>query len=135
MKKLFCIAAFILFAVIIVLEALPYGAVLNFATAPDAGGTAVRETFSYFSLTPFGYANFGPLLTAVLSAALPVLFVIWLCTRKKGLITAAFICSVAALIWSLTPLLYGISYFSVIGAVISVLLAASAVIMWRLRKA
>lgn len=53
----------ILPVVAIVLEALPYGAVLNFA---DESQT-YRETFSYFSLTPYGYANFGPLIAAVLT--------------------------------------------------------------------
>lgn len=44
---------------IIVLEILPFGAVCNFAKAPEAGGGVYRKTFSYFDLTPFGYANFG----------------------------------------------------------------------------
>ena len=48
----------------IVLEALPYGAVCNFATPEKT----IRQTFSYFSLTPFGYANFGPFITACLTA-------------------------------------------------------------------
>ena len=45
-------------ALTIVLEALPLGAVCTFAPSPTE---RVRETFSYFSLIPFGYANFAPL--------------------------------------------------------------------------
>ena len=60
----------LLSVVIILLEILPFGAVLNFAT--DSGET-IRETFSYFSLVPFGYANFGPFLTSLLSSALLLL--------------------------------------------------------------
>ncbi len=39
-------------ALTIVLEALPLGAVCTFAPSPTE---RVRETFSYFSLIPFGY--------------------------------------------------------------------------------
>jgi len=55
MKKV-CLA--VLPALTIVLELLPFGAVCIFATSPTE---RVKETFSYFSLTPFGYANFAPL--------------------------------------------------------------------------
>ena len=60
MKKV-CLA--VLPALTIVLELLPFGAVCIFATSPTE---RVKETFSYFSLTPFGYANFAPLITATL---------------------------------------------------------------------
>ena len=49
MKKV-CLA--VLPALTIVLELLPLGAVCIFATSPTE---RVKETFSYFSLTPFGY--------------------------------------------------------------------------------
>ena len=61
MKKV-CLA--VLPALTIVLELLPFGAVCIFATSPTE---RVKETFSYFSLTPFGYANFAPLITAILT--------------------------------------------------------------------
>lgn len=49
MKKRFLYLIFP--AVALILEILPFGAVCNFAN-PD--GEPWRETFSYFSLTPFG---------------------------------------------------------------------------------
>ena len=61
MKKV-CLA--VLPALTIVLELLPLGAVCIFATSPTE---RVKETFSYYSLTPFGYANFAPLITAILT--------------------------------------------------------------------
>ena len=61
MKKV-CLA--VLPALTIALELLPFGAVCIFATSPTE---RVKETFSYFSLTPFGYANFAPLITAILT--------------------------------------------------------------------
>ena len=54
-------------ALTIVLEALPMGAVCTFAISPTE---RVRETFSYFSLIPFGYANFAPLITAILTVVI-----------------------------------------------------------------
>ncbi len=67
MKKV-CLA--VLPALTIVLELLPFGAVCIFATSPTE---RVKETFSYFSLTPFGYANFAPLITATLTVAFTTL--------------------------------------------------------------
>lgn len=57
-------------ALTIVLEALPLGAVCTFAPSPTE---RVRETFSYFSLIPFGYANFAPLITAILTVVILLL--------------------------------------------------------------
>ena len=64
---------------ILVLEVLPYGAVLHFAN-PE--GEPFRETFSYFDLTPYGYANFGPFITAILMCVLLILSVIKLFVDK-----------------------------------------------------
>jgi hypothetical protein len=50
----------------VILELLPYGVVLRFGQ-PD--GEPIRQTFSYFSLIPYGYAAFSPLITAVMSMA------------------------------------------------------------------
>ena len=58
MKK---ISLVVLPAITIALEILPLGAVCIFAPSPTE---RVKETFSYFSPIPFGYANFAPLITA-----------------------------------------------------------------------
>lgn len=57
LSLLFLVSAFIL-------ELLPYGTVLPFAVT-------LRRAFSYFGLTPFGYADFPPFLTALLTMLLP----------------------------------------------------------------
>ena len=82
MKKV-CLA--VLPALTIVLELLPLGAVCIFATSPTE---RVKETFSYFSLTPFGYANFAPLITATLTVAI---FLLSLFSLKKGVLKALFV--------------------------------------------
>ena len=105
----------------VILELLPYGAVLNFAN-PE--GEPWRKTFSYFSLTPFGYANFGPFITALLTCVLLILSVITIFKYRKGLNTAIMNISGIAALVSLSPLLYGISYISAVGVAISVILIA-----------
>lgn len=58
----------------IVLMLLPYGAVLEFGFMGESGQVEyARHTYSYFSLTPFEYADFGPLLSPVLTCVLAVL--------------------------------------------------------------
>ncbi len=118
--------------VLILLELLPFSAVLNFAN-PE--GEPFRETFSYFSLVPFGYANFGPLITAVLSCVLLVLCVVFCFLNKKGILKAIAVLSAIALAASLSPFLFGIQYVTVCGIAISVgLLALLSLSVLKLRK-
>ncbi len=103
---------------ILVLEVLPYGVALNFAT-PDE---KIRETFSYFSLTPFGYANFFPLLTGLLTIFITLLSLIDLLKKvsrpwlKKTILIGISI----ALILSVLPgLVFGSEYMTPVSFVIS----------------
>ena len=104
----------------IVLEILPYGAVCNFWN-PE--GAPFRETFSYFSLTPYGYANFPPLITAILTCILLLIVLISIIFKKDLGKKTAILAGVTSLI-SLCPMLYGINYYSIVGAMISVCLIA-----------
>ena len=106
--------------VALILELLPYGAVLNFAN-PD--GEPWRNTYSYFSMMPFGYANIGPFITAILTCVLLVLVAIYLFKPRKGLNTAILNVSGFATAASLMPLMFGFDYITVIGVIITVLLA------------
>ncbi len=116
---------FILNVLTFILELLPWGAVLNFASPNEA---PIRKTFSYFDLTPFGYANFGPFITAILTCALLVLLVI-LCFKERAvLIKAGVALSLIALVSSLSPLLYGINYFSAVGAAISLCISGQLIL-------
>ena len=107
--------------VVIALELQPTGAVLRFG---NPGGEPFRETFSYFSLVPFGYANFAPLLTAVTSVILTVILVLELLFDRRGLRRTALVLSFVSLLLSLGPILYGFSNYSVVGAGISLFLGA-----------
>ncbi|MBQ9760915.1 MAG: hypothetical protein IJW16_06160 [Clostridia bacterium] len=103
----------------IVLELLPFGAVCLFAN-PE--GPPLRETYSYFDLTPFGYANFAPFCTALLTCVVTVLAIMDLVFGKKGARTAMPMISLWAALVSLAPLLLGGGYFTPLAAVISVTL-------------
>ena len=122
MKKKFIILCTTLIA--LVLEILPYGAVCNFAN-PE--GESWRRTYSYFDLTPFGYANFAPFIVALLTCVLIILIVVSLVSKKEMKAPILAVSAIATVL-SLAPLLYGIRFFSVVGALISVALAITAVI-------
>ena len=122
MKKKMITLALLLSA--LVLEILPYGAVLNFAN-PE--GESWRKTYSYFSLTPYGYANFGPLITAILTCVLLVILVLSLLLKKNWSKSISIISAIATLT-SLAPLMFGFSNFSLVGAMISICILVTFVI-------
>lgn len=113
----------------LILEILPYGAVCNFmrppsSVNPDAPVGHFRELYSYFDLMPFGYANFAPLITAIITCIVLLLIVVYCLTgNQKWAITAKNILYVCAA-FSLGPLVLGISFFSVVGAMITISLIA-----------
>ena len=111
------------------LEALPWGAVLNFAVAPESGGGVDRQTFSYFSLMPVGYANVGPFFAAVTTVLLAVLVLISCFGEKRGkLCGSIYGISAVAAVFSLGPLIFGVDYYSLTGLFITLLLVSSAVV-------
>ena len=110
----------------LILEVLPYGAVCIFASSPT---DRIRETFSYFDLTPFGYANFAPFLTALITCLIFILLLIyWLKGNVVFAIKAKNILYVAT-VMSLGPLVFGLSYFSVVGALITICLIAELLLL------
>lgn len=106
----------------LILELLPNGVVLRFAN-PE-GDPWVR-TYSHFDLTPFGFANFGPLIAAVLTCILLLLVVIYLFKPRKGLNTAIINVAGFATAASLMPLMFGFDNITVIGVIITALLAGT----------
>jgi len=108
-----------LLAAAIVLELLPYGAVLIFGN-PD--GTSNRVTFSYFDLRPYGYANFAPLITAILTSALFIMFLVYMFSNNAELYKKIKGVSIVAVIVSFMPLFHGIKSYTVTGFLISIVL-------------
>ncbi len=109
-----------------VLELLPWGAVLRFGQ-PEGG--VLRKTYSYFSLVPFGYANFYPFLTAILTCLLLANFALFFIRRNEKNLRSAFYLSVAGAMVSLLPLMYGIGNFSFVGLGITLSLGVSALLL------
>lgn len=112
----------------LILEMLPYGVVLIFASGPNE---RVTETFSYFSMTPFGYANFFPLPTGILTIAVIALCMISLLKKLRAtrLKNAAFMCSIIAIVLSIMPLLlFGKEYMTAVSYIISALILISIVL-------
>ena len=122
MKKKIIVLCILLCA--LVLEILPYGAVCNFAN-PE--GEPWRKTYSYFSMIPYGYGDFGPLITAILTCVLLVILVLSLLLKKNWSRSISIISAIATLT-SLAPLMFGISNFSLVGAMISACIIATFVI-------
>lgn len=111
--------------VALVLELIPYGAVLIFASGPEK---MIRETYSYFSLIPFGYANFFPLSTALMTLLISIVLLIKLVRGRLSLQiqNAAFIMTVLAILCSIAPaFLFGIGYVTPVGVAISLCLLLS----------
>lgn len=119
------IISLIVLAATLFLQMLPYGVVLIFSSGPNE---IIKQKFSYFSLTPFGYANIFPLLTAILTVVVTILSAIAILKRMNvtKLQNTAFICTVIALIFSIFPILmFGTGYLSMVGIFITILLLAS----------
>ncbi len=123
MKKVLALSAALL---ALALEIMPYGAVCNFATPP--GEPPLRLTYSYFSLIPFGYANFAPFIVAILTCALTVLLFVYFFIGPRVRIPVLIVSAVAALL-SLAPLLLGVSYYSLVGLMITICLIIATVLV------
>lgn len=109
----------ILALVVLILELLPGGVVLRFAN-PE--GEPWVKTYSYFNMTPFGYANFGPFITAVMTCVLIVLIIIAWFKYSRGLNVAIKSVTAFATVTSLMPIMFGVEYLTGIGVAISILL-------------
>ena len=107
--------------VTLILEILPYGAVCNFAN-PE--GEPLRKTFSYFDLTPFGYANVAPFLTAIATCLILGALLLYLFIGKTKALTLATVLLCVGVLLSLCPLCFGFRFFSVVGGLITASLLA-----------
>lgn len=102
-NRAYHLSALALQGIALILEILPIGTVMVFATSPTK---QTIEVYSYFSLLPVGYANFTPLLTGILTILIILLGVIALFKfdNAASLRKAMFVCSVISLLLSIVPL-------------------------------
>ena len=113
----------------LILEILPFGAVCIFSTSPTE---RIKETFSYFDLTPFGYANFAPFITATITCIVFLLLLIYYFTGKEKFVQIAKNILCAGVVVSFGPLLFGMDFFSILGLLISLSLIGEFLLLcWR----
>ena len=116
----------------LLLEILPFGAVLNFMRPSTTEGTPAsqfKELYSYFNLTPFGYANFAPLLTAIVTCFIILLLLIFCFTDNSVVLKVIKTTLFIGTVLSLCPLLLGIDFFSLTGALITLTLLAEFILI------
>lgn len=109
-----------------ILELLPGGSILLFG-GPDESGAIVTKKVpaAYISKLSLGYANVGPVLTAVLTVVLLLLLVVFCITRRSGMLKGLLCLTAVAVPVSLLPLFMdGLDRFTVIGFLIPLTLAA-----------
>ncbi|MBP3570655.1 MAG: hypothetical protein J6M42_01720 [Clostridia bacterium] len=112
---------------ILILEIIPYGAILEFAhMSPDLTLSYYEQHFSYFDPMVYGHGHFGPLITAVLTCMLAVITVITVFFENRAVRIALRVVSVLTLLFSLTPMLTGC--YSPVGMAISALLVVTCII-------
>ena len=104
----------------LILELLPNGVTMRFG-APPGEPPLITKT-SYFDLLPMGYANFGPLVTAILTIVLLITLLLCMVKSYTKLWNTGKIISLIAAIISLIPILF--SSYTIIGGAISVCLFA-----------
>ncbi|MBR6521036.1 MAG: hypothetical protein IKT47_00035 [Oscillospiraceae bacterium] len=130
MKKRFLYL--ILPIITLILEILPYGAVLNFARpATDGSIGHFRELYSYFDLMPFGYANFAPFIAAIISCLVFLLVAIYCVKGNIRVAAKARNILYVAAVMSLGPLVLGVRYFSVVGGFITLTLIVELLLLHR----
>lgn len=114
----------------LILEIIPYGAVCVFARPANDGTIGrFRKLYSYFDLLPFGYANFAPFITAILTCIIILIVTLYCITGKQKIAVAAKNILLATSAISLGPLVFGISYFSFVGALITASLIAELLLL------
>lgn len=121
----------------LILEILPYGAVCNFKRPSATEGVPpgrFRELYSYFDLTPFGYANFAPLFTGIITCIILLLLVIYCITGKTGLAIKAKNILYVCVVFSLGPVVLGFHFLSVVGILITLCLIGEILLLRNLPK-
>ncbi len=120
--KILGIARLVCCVAAVVIQILPLGAVLRFGiTAQDGTVSFSFENYSYFDITPFGYAMFNYMICAVFTAIASLLSIVRTVTRSRRQ-TPVTVLSAIALAMSLIPYIFGA--YNIFTIIVSVLLAA-----------
>lgn len=122
----------ILPVITLILELLPYGVTLNFGHQLEDGTIGYTyRSYSYFSLIPFGYANFAPLFTAITTCIILAVLLLFCITGRETLAVTARNLLCVGVVFSLGQLVFGLRFYSVVGALISLTMAAELFLLFR----
>ena len=120
--KILGIARLVCCVAAVVIQILPLGAVLRFGiTAQDGTVSFSFENYSYFDITPFGYAMFNYMICAVFTAIASLLSIVRTVTKSRRQ-TPVTVLSAIALAMSLIPYMFGA--YNIFTIIVSMLLAA-----------
>ena len=107
----------------LILEILPYGVILNFGHVSQENEVIfTHQTYSYFSIIPFGYAHFLPLIVAIATCLLILLLIIYCIHHKIQFLIFIKNLFLVVFFLSLFVYLFDFEYFSLIGGMISLTL-------------
>ena len=120
--KILGIARLVCCVAAVVIQILPLGAVLRFGIMAQDGTISFSfENYSYFDITPFGYAMFNYMICAVFTAIASLLSIVRTVTKIRRQ-TPVTVLSAIALAMSLIPYISGA--YNIFTIIVSVLLAA-----------
>ena len=88
-----------------------------------------RRSDGFFNLTPFGYVNFAPLFTAIVTCIVFILLLLYFVKGNTELVIKAKNILYVATIMSLGTLVFGFAYFSVVGSLYTVSLVAEVLLL------
>jgi uncharacterized membrane protein YfhO len=113
------------------LESHPAGVVMYFM---NANGPDFQSFCSYTDLTPFGYGQWGPILTVICTCALAALSVIFIIRAQQSVLKAIFWLSIAAAVASLSQGMLGLRWLTWVNVVVAALMLLEAGLAFFLRK-
>jgi len=122
--------------VAVVLMSLPYGVQMQFVSDPGPPVEFVSFYYSYFSMMLIGYANWFPIITALLSIAVLLMLIVRSVRNKKEInytVKPLMICPVICVIASLCSWLI-FNAITTIGVVVLALHLATLTLQINYRK-
>ena len=104
------------------------------STTEGVSPVRFRELYSYFDLTPFGWANFAPLITGIITCIILLLLVVYCITGKTRLAIMAKNILYVCVFFSLGPVVLGFHFLSVVGVLITLCLIGEILLLRHLLK-
>ncbi len=104
-------------AILFIIETLPYGVKMMFK---NDIGQVFKHTFSYFSIIPLKYSNFGHLLTGLITIVLLIVSIIYMFKDTEKILKLIHNLSFIASITSVISFSFGIRTISIINLIVTI---------------